>query len=76
MVRKSGINSPVEGKVVEFPLFAKVLIHPRWLFEISETINQLSVLGPAETLSSQWLFLFLFFASFPLMPLSFGDDAM
>ena len=25
MVRKSGINSPVEGKVVEIPLFAKVL---------------------------------------------------
>ena len=34
--QKSGINSPVEGKVVEIPFFTNFQKHPRWLFGISE----------------------------------------
>ena len=35
MVQISGINSPVEGKVVEIPLFMTGFLHARWLFGIS-----------------------------------------
>ena len=45
MVRsKSGINSPVEEKVVEIYHYIQGLgIHPRWLFGISEpsTVNSI-----------------------------------
>ena len=41
MVQKSG-KSPVEGKVVEIPLFTRLKIHPRWLFGIS-SINSMSM---------------------------------
>ena len=35
--KSGGIHSPVEGMVVDIPLFTRVLyIHPRWLFGISE----------------------------------------
>ena len=39
MATRNPVNSPVEGTVVEIPLFTKVFgTHPRWFFGIS--VNQ------------------------------------
>ena len=59
MVRKSD-KLTSWGLVVEIPLFAKVLIHPRWLFGISEPSTSYH-LGLAKTPGSQWIVFFWVF---------------